>query len=340
MAVRRATLADVAARAGVDASLVSKVLNNKDGFSIRESTRARVHEAARALHYTPSQAARSLRTSRTGVVGVLLPAFVNPIWSSILEAAEAEATRLDYTLIAGIAGDDASSGGKRTSKFLDWARSGAVDGLLVASELSDDELSPGLGQTPWLHINRKPDNSRRHVTLDDEGGMRLATEHLLELGHRRLAHLSGPLDTDSGRRRLLGFQSAVEAAGVTDAPFVESGYDMGSGRRAVDQLLRSDPSVTGIVCANVSSAAGALEQIHSLGKRVPEDLSVVALHDVEMAAALRPSLTTVRMPLEELGRRAVRALVESDPRSNVSLTIEGPCELVRRDSTAPPRLVP
>lgn len=336
MSAKRATIADVAARAGVDPGLVSKVLNNKTGFSIRDSTRERVHRAAEELAYHPSNAARSLRTAKTGAIGMLLPTFTNPIWTTILDAAEAEADRRGYTLVAGIAGDDHGDTSRRPSRYLEWARSGAVDGLLVASTLTDRELAPGLGQTPWLHINRRPDDSRRHVLLDDTAGMQLATEHLLELGHTRLAHLSGPLSTDSGRRRLAGFAAATEAHGLSDLPVVESGYDTASGQQAMTRLIAEETPLTGVVCANVASAAGALAAISAAGLRVPQDLSVVALHDILLARSFAPALTTVRMPLEELGRRAVELLLDREHHEEIDEMIAGPIELVLRKSTAPP----
>lgn len=336
MGAKRATIADVAARAGVDPGLVSKVLNNKPGLSIRDSTRERVHRAATELSYRPSNAARSLRTARTGALGVLLPTFTNPIWTIILDAAEAEADRRGYTLVAGIAGDASSGQDRRPSRFLEWVRSGTVDGLLVASTLSDEDLGNGFGQTPWLHINRRPDTSRRHVLLDDAAGMHLATEHLLDLGHRRLAHVSGPLDTDSGRRRLAGFEAATTAAGLGTLPVAEARYDTESGHRAMQALLTHEDEVTGVVCANVASAAGVLAAAVENGLRVPEDLSVIALHDIGLARSFQPALTTVLMPLDELGRRAVSLILDRPADDEIDEMITGPIRLVERASTAPP----
>lgn len=335
MSGKRVTIADVAARAGVDPGLVSKVLNDKPGFSIRDSTRARILQAATDLAYRPSGAARSLRTSRTGAIGVLLPTFTNPIWPIILDAAEAEADRRGYTLLAGIAGDESSAGARRPSRFLDLAKGGAVDGLLVASTLDDTDLVEGLEHTPWLHINRRPDKSRRHVLLDDAAGTALATQHLIDLGHTRLAHLSGPLGTDSGRRRLEGFQAAAAAFGA-DHPVAEARYDVTSGKAAMSELLALPLRPTGVVCANVASAAGALAAAAEKGVAVPGDISVVALHDIALAESFRPALTTVRMPLEELGRRAVELLLDVEAGADIDEMIAGPVELVERESSAPP----
>ncbi len=335
MTARRVTIADVAERARVDRGLVSKVLNNKTGFSIREDTRDRIIQAASDLSYRPSGAARTLRTSRTGAIGVLLPTFTNPIWPIILDAAEVEADRRGYTLLAGIAGDEPGTQKRRPSRFLDLAKGGAVDGLLVASTLEDADIVEGLVHTPWLHINRRPDISHRHLLLDDAAGIALAAQHLIDLGHEHLAHISGPLDTDSGRRRLEGFRTATRHI-EHDLPLAEARYDITSGITAMRELLALPNRPTGIVCANVASAAGALTAAAAADINVPHDISVVALHDVALAETFRPALTTVRMPLEELGRRAVELLLNTDPDTDIDETIPGPIELIERDSTAPP----
>lgn len=339
MSRKRVTIADVAAKAGVDPGLVSKVLNNRPGFSIRESTRLRVHSAAQELDYRPSMAARSLRTSKTGAIGVLIPAFTNPIWSEILDAAESEADRRGYTLLAGIAGNDPQTGDQRPSRFLDLARSGSVDGLLVASTLQDSDLQAGFEGIPWLHINRRPDISRRHLVLDDTAGVAKAAQHLIDLGHTRIGYLSGPLDTDSGRRRLKGFEQAMTESGLSHSAFVESTYDLGSGVQALTALLDGHPDLTGIICASFATAAGAVAAAQVRGIGIPSQISLISVHDIEMAAAFGPPLTTVRMPLEELGRRGVELLLDNDAAVEIDEMITSPITVVERESTAPPTSV-
>lgn len=333
---KRATIADVAALAKVDRGLVSKVLNNKTGFSIRESTRQRVRLAAEELNYHPSVAARSLRTSKTGSIGVLIPTFMNPIWSTILDSAEAEADRRGYTLLAGIAGNDPLTGDSRPSRFLDLARSGSVDGLLVASAIEDTELRLGFGDIPWLHINRRPDESRRHLLLDDEAGLTHATRHLIDLGHRRIGYLSGPLDTDSGRRRLRGFQTAMDSLGENRTLLVEASYELDSGARAFREIINTAPELTGVVCASFASAAGALAAAHEMRIDIPYRLSMIALHDVALAGSFGPPLTTVKMPLDELGSRSIELLLDHDPLADIDEMITSPIALIQRTSTAAP----
>lgn len=329
---RRPTIADVATQAGVDRAVVSKVLNNAADLRVREETRARVLRAVEELGYRPRSAARSLRTSRTGAIGFVIPTFNNPIWAVILDAAEEEADRQGYTLLAGTA----RTGSARTSRFLDLTRAGAVDALLVAAALTDDDLAQSYGDIPWLYINRRTATSRRHVLLDDAGGARLATEHLIELGHRRIAHLSGPMDTDSGQRRWEGCLAALTDSGLEPAGFAEAGYTFSTGTAAMHELLSSTTPPTAVMVANVASAAGALRAAREAGANIPGEISIIALHDIELADALGPPLTTVQMPLAELGRRAIQLLLQSPQDEPIEEVIPGPMRIIDRSSTSRP----
>lgn len=330
MATKRTTISDVAARAGVDRAVVSKVLNDHPGLRVRPQTRERVHRAARELDYRPSALARSLRTSKTGAIGFVIPTFANLIWAPILDAAEAAADARGQTLLAGIAADD----GAAVSRFLGLAQSGAVDGLLIASRISGELEGPG--QVPVLYVNRRSPTGTRHVMLDDAAGARLATQHLIELGHQRIAHLMGPQDTHSGIARRQGFDAALTQAGLAPAGYAESRYTVTTGAQAMGRLLESGPRPTAVMCANVAAATGALAAARSAGVIVPEDLSVIAIHDIELADSLGPPLTTVRMPLEQLAQRAVDLLLDTAADAPVAEMIPGPMTLIQRASTAPP----
>lgn len=331
MGAKRPTIGDVAAQAGVDRAIVSKVLNDRPGFSVRPETRARVHRVARELDYRPSLAARSLRTSRTGAIGAVIPTFTNPIWPTILDAAETEADRRGYTLLAGIADAVPDS----TSRFLELARSGAVDGLLVASAINDHDIGQKPEDVPVLHVNRRSPTGRRHVVVDDTAGAHVATQHLLDLGHRAIAHLSGPMDTDSGQRRRAGFDTALAEYGLHSAGYAQARYSIHTGHQAMRELMSLPTRPTAVMCANVASAAGALAAARELDVTIPDDVSLVAVHDIDLAASLGPPLTTVRMPLIELGRRAVELLLDTPPHDTITDVLSGPIELVRRASAAP-----
>jgi LacI family transcriptional regulator len=332
----RTTLNDVALLASVDRSVVSRVVNDDPKLNVRPETRQRVRDAINKLGYRPNAAARSLRTSRTYMYGLLIPDFANPVYAEIINGAEKAARALGYGLMTTTACDVR----RGLDNYLDLFGQGRVDGLLLAGEDAGgvhDHLNPV--PVPWLLVNRALPNSRRYVVLDDEQGGRLAVEHLLELGHRRIAHIAGPELTDTGQRRYLGYCGALRDAGLTTDPslVVRADYTPAGGASALRALLAAPNPPSAVFVANVASAVGALHTARAIGVSVPQELSVITVHDMPLAGYLVPALTTVRMPLEELGRRAVQRLSASSGDDTITEVVAGPIELVRRESTAPAR---
>jgi len=329
-------LADVAVAAGVDVSAVSRILNNDPVLSVRPETRERVLAIARDLGYRPNAAARSLRTARAGTLGLFLPDFNNPVYAQVITGAEAAASERGSVLVtasSNVVGRDAST-------YVDLLGSGRVDGLLLAGDAlgaSTQQTLDSLG-LPYLWVNRRVSGARRWVILDDGGAARMAVEHLAGLGHTRIAHLAGPASADTSRRRREGYTAAMEAAGLAHEPelICSADYTPQGGAVALLTLMAAADPPTGIVVANVASAIGALSSARRHGVRVPRDLSIVAIHDSTLADFLDPPLTTIRMPLVELGRRAVEILLTAEPDAVVDEVLAGDIELVVRDSTAPP----
>ena len=331
----RVTLAHVAAHAGVDRSVVSKVLNNDASLHIRAETRERVLAAVARLDYRPNALARSLSTAVTGMYGFIIPDFTNPIFSTVIMGAERAAARRGSLLLTGSLLSDESSG-----EYLDLLGRGRVDGLLIAGGAVGPEVTGrlhGLG-VPWVMLNGRAPGTARHILLDDAGATRLAVEHLVALGHKRIGHLAGPAQADTAKRRTAGYRAAMLAAGlpVRRGWVVEADYTHRGGKVGLERLVGARPSVTAVVVANVASAIGAVRCALALGVRVPEQLSLIAVHDLELAAYLQPPLTTVAMPLRELGERGIEALATAPADAALDEVLEGPMSLVRRDSTAPP----
>ncbi|MDT7608082.1 MAG: LacI family transcriptional regulator [Pseudonocardiales bacterium] len=331
----KVTLNDVALLAGVDRSVVSRVINDDPRLNVRPETRQRVRETIDKLGYRPNAAARSLRTARAYMFGLLIPDFANPVYAEIIKGAERAAGTLGCGLMT------ASSRGVRLGleHYLDLLGQGRVDGLLFAGEESGHELAQLRGsQVPWVLVNRTIAGSHRYVILDDARGSELAVNHLVELGHRRIAHLAGPEGADTARRRLAGYLSAMRNAGLTVGPHAieHADYTPAGGAAALDRLLSAPTPPTAVFVANVASAVGALHASHALGLSVPGDISVVAIHDMPLASHLVPALTTVRMPLEELGRRALELLARHGPDDTIAEVVTEPVELVVRASTGPP----
>ena len=330
---RKPTLADVAERATVDRSVVSRVLSGDSQLNIRDSTRRRVLQAVADLGYRPNAIARSLRQGRTGILGLLIPDFDNPVYPSIIRGAEATAGELDVVLLTASACD----GGFGTRRFAEIVTQGRIDGLVLASVSETEELATSLSRArvPWLMLNGRPESDRRYVALDDEGAATMAVNHLLELGHTRIGHVGGPPAGPSAARRRAGYEQALLAAGLADrAAIIPSGHTEQAGAVAMDRHLAAADRPTAIFAANVLQAIGALHAARRAGIRVPDELSIVAIHDLRPAAYTGPPLTTVRMPLERLGRRAVELLERSNPDDLIEEVVMEPMELIVRSSTA------
>ena len=187
-------------------------------------------------------------------------------------------------------------------------------------------------------MNRRVPGAQRWLILPDERGAELAVEHLLALGHTEIGFLAGPRDADTARRRLKGFLTALRSAGVARPErWVEAGnYSPAGGLRAFEALMSSLPRPTAVVVANVHSAIGALEGARRTGVAIPDDVSIVAIHDLELANYLSPSLTTVSLPLRRLGARGVEVLTTMPAGEPVTETVTGDTRIVVRTSTGPP----
>jgi LacI family transcriptional regulator len=331
-------MSDVAALARVDKAIVSRVVNDDKVLTIRPETRERVLTAIRELGYRRNMAARSLRTAKTGTIGLFIPDFANPVYAEIISGAESAALARGCVLMVG---SSAVTGGK-ANDYLEALGEGRVDGLLLAGGPitgAEQETLASLG-LPWLLVNRRGRSTSRYVVLDDAGAAVTAVEHLLELGHRRIAHVGGLSGADTARRRRDGYRKALRQHGIDPEPdlMVTADYTPQGGAEATKALLaarRRRP--TAIFVANVASAIGVLTAVRQAGLSVPDDISVVAVHDLPLAEYLVPALTTVRMPLRRLGARAAELLLTTGPDEPVTEVVRDPLELVIRSSTTHPR---
>jgi LacI family transcriptional regulator len=323
-------LRDVAEATGVDTSVVSRVLSGDARLSIRPETRQRILEASTRLNYRPNPAARTLKTARTMAVGMAVPDLDNMVYASIARGAQERASAAGYVLLIAT-----GSAGERLRDLR-----GRCDGLLLAIATSETVRPGDLdGAPPVLLVNRSEAIGLPSVTVDDAAGSALAVRHLLSLGHRRVDHLAGPQNADTARRRLRGYVTTMEEAGLRPRPewIVEGSFDERGGHVAASRLLRSKPRPTAVFVANIRAAVGAIAAAKSLGLRVPEDVSLVGFHDVSLAAYLDPPLTTVRMPLVEMGSQAMDSLLAVIAGQPVEdLMVSTPPELVVRASSAPP----
>ncbi|MDJ1136340.1 LacI family DNA-binding transcriptional regulator [Streptomyces iconiensis] len=334
-----ATLADVAKRAGVSVGVVSRLLNGDDTLRAREETKQRVRAAAAELEYTPNYAARALRKSRVGVIGLAVHDASNPVYSEIIAGAQAEATKAGYALmlsdVDALATDD--------ERFKRFVSGGAIDGLLLQrAGTSADALVSKIasGEVPTVLLNDHTRGAIGSVAVDDYAAARLAVSHLIELGHRDIALLQVDGPRSRATRRRKGWADALEAAGLEAraSRVFRGGHTAEQGYRGMSELLMEPTLPTAVFAANVLSAVGALSAAYDRDVQVPDGISLVGLHDVFVADFLQPRLTVVRLPLFELGARAVTLLLsqmENEPARHESIQTPEPV-MVLRASTAPP----
>lgn len=336
-----ANLKDVARRAGVDPSTASRVLRDDPGQQVRPETRQRILDAARELKYRPNALARGLRTRRTDTLGLIIPSLDNLGFADVthgIQSAAAAAGKLVMLVEA-----DAVAGSSH-SVYERLIGDGRLDGMIVAFASLDDELVAQLGEReiPLVLVNRRTSRVHGSVVVDDERGSRMAVEHLIGLGHRRIGYIGLGADTDTARRRLTGYGAGMTSAGIPIDPrwFAAGSPTEDGGRSAVEQVLAANPGnpPTAFFVASLMSAIGALSALAAAGLRVPADVSLVTFNDHPFAAHTAPPLTTVRMPNFKMGQEAVRMLLDAFRGEPVrDLVIDDAPEIVVRASTAPPR---
>jgi LacI family transcriptional regulator len=334
-----ATLSDVAARAGVSISAVSRVLSNAPSARVSPETRQRIQDAAAELDYRPNFAARALRFARTNVVALVVPDLTNAIFTELMRGVESRAQELDYMVLLARA-ESMQPGGETIARLIGEGR---VDGVLVqvGASMAEEDLRAILdGRVPAVLVNSRRDGHVGSVVLEDAESTRVAVEHLVALGHRKIALINGLPSIDTAQRRGVGFRAAMKAAGLPiPAHYVTTlGYEPEQGREALRRLAALDLPPTAIVVANVNAAIGALLEARMIGIHVPEQLSIVTVHDVWTAENTWPPLTTVRMPLYELGTESMTALFDRIANGVVvDRVVRDPKpELVLRESTASP----
>lgn len=325
-----ATIEDVAARSGVSTATVSRVLSGS--VPARPATRERVLAAARELDYRPSGIARALKRRETRTLGLVITDITNPFYPQIVRAVEAAAHERGYGIILADGGDDSA----RELEHLDLLVERRVDGIVIASSRMTRRHADRLRATavPVVLVNDSVAGSRLPtVTTAHRRGARMAAEHLIVLGHRRIGHIAAPPDQAAAGQRRQGVRDALRAARL-DEPMVTTGDGgVAGGAWATEPLIAA--GVTGIVAYNDLTAIGALRALRAAGRRVPEDVSLVGFDDIEMAAWTEPPLTTIRQPTDALGRWAVDRLaraLQGDGRVTERASLEP--ELIVRGSTA------
>ncbi|PAP77127.1 LacI family DNA-binding transcriptional regulator [Rubrivirga marina] len=328
------TIRDVAQRAGVSISTVSRVLNNS--AAVDEAKRQRVQEAAKALGYSPNPAALSLLGQSTGGIGVLLPYIAGDFFSEFLHGIDRLTSDNGYFLVV-------SSSHRNVKEFraVIQGLNRRVDGLIVMSTEVPAQtvcgwLPPNL---PIVFVNTEVDRDDiEAVNFDNRGGAYRLTEHLLEQGHRRIGFVKGPDASCDADDRLEGFRAALRDHGVEPNPALEVAGDftLEAGQSAVPAFLALDPRPTAIFAANDLSAYGVVSALRDAGLDVPGDVAVAGFDDIQLSRFSSPTLTTVHAPVREMGQSAIERLLAqikgAGGRDREAVTLD--TEVVVRESTA------
>ena len=313
MARAKVTIHDVASAVGVHPSTVSRVLNANTRHMVTAEIAQRVLEAARTLGYHPNALAHSLRTRRSNTVGVLIPDITNPVFPPILRGIEDGLAAAGYTAI--IANTDGV--GDRANLILEGMLARRVDGFILATARRKDPMIDRCvaEDIPLVLINRTTKSGGRAISVvtDDVAGIALTVAHLAGLGHKRIAHIAGPLHLSTGHERHRGFVAAMKSAGLElhpDLVVVAEAFSEHAGERAMLTLLDRGRKFTAAVTGNDLLALGAYDALNARGLRCPQDVSITGFNDMPFVDKVSPPLTTVRIQHYEMGMRAATALLE------------------------------
>lgn len=341
-----ANLKDVARLAEVDPSTASRVLRGDPAQHVRPETRQRILDASRHLAYRPNALARSLRTRRTGTIGLVIPSLDNVGFADVTHGIQVGAARVGMLLLVveeqALAGD---GNGRSEVVYERLVGDGLVDGLIVAFATLQDRHLERLAERgiPLVLVNRRTLGISGSVVVDDQAGGRMAVEHLAGLGHTRIGYLGLAADTDTAHRRRDGYLEGLASASGGRLPSLEEGTPptVEGGLEGIGRLLDRtlDDPPTAVFVASLMSALGVRAGLVGRGLRIPEDVSLIAFNDHPIAEHLAPPLTTVRMPNLEMGEQAVRMLegaIKGLPVGDVMIS-HAPRVIVRGSTAPPPR---
>jgi LacI family repressor for deo operon, udp, cdd, tsx, nupC, and nupG len=329
------SIKDIARAADVSYSTVSRALNNSP--RVRPETRQHIQQIAVEMGYLPSAVARSLVTRRTHTIGVVVSTITDLFFAEVIHAIEETALDYGYGVIL------ANSGGEpqRELKAIRTVRERRVDGIILVSGCSSrEDLCAEKGiDIPIVIINNvHQEHIGCSVEVDNLGGATEATQHLLALGHRRIAHIAGPRREWDSIERQSGYEQALRARGLPLDPTltVQGDNRPEGGIEAMRRLLALPTPPTAVFCYNDATALGAMRAARSAGLRIPQDLSIVGFDDIELAPYLEPPLTTIAQPKREMGEKAVQMILDLLAGDQAVQDCVLPSRLVVRGSTTPP----
>jgi LacI family transcriptional regulator len=333
-ATGRVTLDMVAAEAGVSAASVSRILNGS--ATVSDDKRAAVDAAIAKLGFVPNPVARGLAGGRSFSIGVLTQAIDSPFYGGALRGIEEQLSESGYSPLF-VTGRWSAAQEARSIELL---RARRVDGIIVVTGRVSEAVLTGLAKEMPVVVTGRKLPARQNLCalkFDDYEGARLATHHLMTLGHRRIAMIAGDLKHPDGKERLRGYRTALEAAGIAYTPglVVQGDFTEASGLTAVERLIDSREPFTAIFAANDQMAFGAGLALYRRKIRVPQDVSLVGFDDLASAVYALPPLTTVHHPVVELGQLAAQAMLQLLAGETPTVKLPAP-RLIVRESTRQP----
>jgi len=303
------TIKDVANLAGVHPSTVSRVIN--DNSRISEKTKNKVLLIIKKLGYTPNAIARGLKTKRTQTLGMLIPDITNPFFAELARGVEDAANKNNFNVILCNTDDKL----KKERTYLEILRGKRVDGLILGTAHIRDKsiLELEKKKFPYILVSRNIEGLDKNcVIVDDVAGGIMVTEYLIKLGHRRIAHITGPLKTRSALNRLKGYKLALKKYEIEyrDELVGEGDFRIKGGYQVMKRFLKLAEPPTAIFAANDLLALGAIQVILKKKYHIPEDFCIIGFDDIRLASFVYPPLTTVRQPMLEMGALAVKMLLK------------------------------
>lgn len=332
MTPTRPTIRDVARQAGVSHQTVSRVINGSE--DVLPETRAVVEAAIEELGYRPSAIARSMARGLTHTLAIISPNLTDYTFASVIEGAEVEARQHDYFVLSSSASDPQAFQGL-VDELVGHRR---VDGLIVINPYADERYQFLPKDFPVVFVGaRSHDENVCSISLDDEKVAYEATQHLISLGHKRIALVTGPMEEDCSQDRLEGFQHALKETGISFDPSLvfEGDWSATSGSEALVDFVKKGNLPTAVFAQNDRMAMGVLRAARDASIKVPDQLSVIGVDDMPLSSYFDPPLTTMRQDMPLIGQEASRMLIDIIQNKTVEQTVlKLPAQLVIRQSTA------
>ena len=332
---RKVTIRDVAEHVGVHHSTVSRALSPSKRDKISPAVVKKVEQAADELGYFPNIVASSLKQNRSFTVGVLIPDLTNPLFPPMIRGIQDTGEAAGYTVITANTDDEQD----KELNALRIMRGRAIEGMIITTARREDRIVDECiaNDIPFVLVNRTVDQDGvSAVIVDDDHGVRSVLDHLVGLGHKRIAHVSGPQHSSTGFGRAQAFTQCMNAHDLqSDLIEPAEKYSIEEGRRAFTRLFARDKKLTAVVAANDLLALGCIDATKELGLRVPDNISITGYDDIQFIDRMSPALTTVQVPKYEMGALATQKLLDmiAGDDSSASIVRMQP-KLVVRESTA------